>query len=157
MIKYMATHDFVIGQVDHMEASIPADMNVFDAFFDTHNYQYQSWKHVHNYYIEEKLVERPKKSLLAVAIPTQDYLRVDYLMDRLLEIKKPVLLIGPTAQGKSTLIRNYIYEKDQPGKWRSYDLIGFSLHTTGQKLLTLMEQKLVKKSRQVMEPPEERH
>lgn len=31
---YMPTQDFVIGQVDHMEASLPTNMSVFDAFFD---------------------------------------------------------------------------------------------------------------------------
>ena len=42
-----------------------------------------------------------KKTLLAVTVPTQDYLRIEYILDRQLEIKKPVCLLGPTAQGKS--------------------------------------------------------
>ena len=33
-MPYLPTQDFVIGQIDHMEASLPSNMNVFDAFFD---------------------------------------------------------------------------------------------------------------------------
>ena len=33
-MPYVATNDFVIGQADHMEASLPQTMSVFDAFFD---------------------------------------------------------------------------------------------------------------------------
>ena len=97
-----------------MEASLPSNMNVFDAFFDVQSGLFQNWRSVYNYNNEEKSVERPKKSLLAVAVTTQDYLRIDFLFDRLLEIKKPICLFGPTAQGKSTFLRNYCFEKDSP-------------------------------------------
>ena len=40
---------------------------------------------------------------------------------------------------------------------RSFDLMGFSVNTTADKLLSLMEQKLIKKSKQVLQPPDERH
>ena len=33
-LPYVATQDFVIGQVDHMEVSLPYSQNVFDVFFD---------------------------------------------------------------------------------------------------------------------------
>lgn len=36
----MPTHDFVIGQVDHMEGSLPRNVNVFDAFFDVNSGQF---------------------------------------------------------------------------------------------------------------------
>lgn len=49
---------------------------------------------------------------------------MDFLVDRLLEIKKPLVLLGPTGQGKSTLLRQYVYEKDSPQKLKSYDLVG---------------------------------
>ena len=37
LILYNATQDFVIGQVEHMEASLPEEINVFDVFFDPAN------------------------------------------------------------------------------------------------------------------------
>lgn len=106
---------------------------------------------------EEKAVERPKKNLLSVAVMTQDYLRIDFLFDRLLEIKKPVILFGPTAQGKSTLLRNYCYEKGSPQKMRSYDLYGCSVSTTSQRMMSMLESKLIKQSKTIMLPPEDMH
>ena len=40
-----------------------------------------------------------------MTVATQDYLRIEYILDRQLEIKKPIMLLGPTAQGKSTFVR----------------------------------------------------
>lgn len=112
----MATHDFVIGQTDHLEADIPKDMNVFDIFFDVNSGAFASFKHVYNYIIDEKGYERPKKNLLAVTVSTTDLLRINFVLDRFVEIEKPVMLLGPTAQGKSVIMRNYVYEKDSPVK-----------------------------------------
>ena len=101
LILYNATQDFVIGQVEHMEASLPEEVNVFDLFFDPANGRFQNWRSVYNFVREDRANERLKKTLLAVTVPTQDYLRIEYILDRQLEIKKPVCLLGPTAQGKS--------------------------------------------------------
>lgn len=96
-IAYGATQDFVMGQVDHMEVSLPPDINVFDLFFDTTTGKWQSWKSVYNHVIEEKTNERARKNLLSVTVPTQDYCRIEFILDRFLEIKKPIMLMGPTA------------------------------------------------------------
>lgn len=140
-----------------MESSLPPNMNVFDAFFDVGSNSFKDWRYVYNYFIEEKAAERQKKNLLSITIPTQEYVRMDDLLDRILEIKKPCLIFGPTAQGKSVLMRNYVYEKDIPTKLRRYDMMGFSVNTNSKKLLTLFESRLKKVSRVVMAPPEERH
>ena len=88
---------------------------------------------------------------------TQDYLRLDFLFDRLLEIKKPVLIFGPTAQGKSTFLRNYCFEKGKPEKNVSYDLYGCSVNTGCQKMLSMLENKLIKQTKALLMPPDECH
>ena len=102
-------------------------------------------------------MERPKKNLLSVNVTTVDCLRIDFLMDRLLEIQRPVLLVGPTAQGKSSFIRNYVVEKDNPSKPMRYDLYGMSNCTTSNKLYLTLEAKLVKHSRSILQPADEKH
>ena len=87
---------------------------------------------------------RAKKNPLAVTVTTTDYLKIDYLFDRLLEVKKPVLILGPTGHGKSTFIRNYVYEKESETRRLRYDLSGCSYATTAPKMLALLEGQLVK-------------
>lgn len=140
-----------------MEASLPRGVNVFDLFFDVSNNCWQSWKSVFNYVKEDRATERNKKVLLSIHVPTQDYLRLEYILDRHLEIKKPICLLGPTAQGKSQLLRQYVYEKDIPLKLRRYDLIGFSIYIDGKKMQHIMEQHLVKETKTLCKPPDEKH
>ena len=90
----------------------PSPSLFFDLFFDVQTNSFHKWSAVYCYLSEERSVGRPKKNPLAVTVTTTDYLKVDYLFDRLLEVKKPVLILGPTGHGKSTFIRNYVYEKE---------------------------------------------
>ena len=53
-----------------MEASLPSNMNVFDAFFDVTTESFSNWRYVYNYISEEKAFERPKKNLLSVTVNT---------------------------------------------------------------------------------------
>lgn len=73
---------------------------------------------------------KPKKQLLSCHVTTQDNLRIEFLFDRILEIKKPILIFGPTAQGKSTFMRNYVTENDNNTKVFNYDMMSFSNITT---------------------------
>lgn len=54
-------------------------------------------------------------------------------------------------------MRNYVYEKDIPIKQRKYDLLGGSNLTTGQKLQSLFENRLIKGSKTLLQPPDDNH
>ena len=102
----------MIGQVEHMEVSLATHDDIFDLYFDVQDNSFKCWSAVFCYLQEERSVGRPKKNPLSVTVTTTDYLKVDYLFDRLLDVKKPILILGPTGHGKSTFIRNYVYEKE---------------------------------------------
>ena len=65
-----------------MEASLPEEINVFDIFFDPSVGRFQNWRGVYNFVHEERANERHKKSLLSMTVMTQDYLRIEYILDR---------------------------------------------------------------------------
>ena len=95
--------------------------------------------------------------MLSCNVATQDLLRLNFLIDRMIESKKPLMLFGPTAQGKSITMRNYVEEHDGLNKAKRFQLIGASLLTTSKKLYTIMEAPLEKTSKFSMQPPEEGH
>ena len=110
-----------------------------------------------NYNAEEKNLDRPRKQLLACYVPTLDMLRVEFLTDRILETKKPILYLGTTAQGKSTFMRNYVIDHDSNTKPYKYDMMSASLNTTCTKLLAILENKLIKPTKATMCPMDEKH
>ena len=67
------------------------------------------------------------------------------------------MLIGPTGQGKSYLMRQYVCDKDLPIKLRRYDMHSFSNMTEGRRLQAIMEMRLVKQAKTLIRPPNEKH
>lgn len=47
-------------------------------------------------------------SIRSMIVPTIDTVRTDYLIDFCLKHKRPLLICGPTATGKSAYIRNFL-------------------------------------------------
>ena len=43
-------------------------------------------------------------------------MRMEFLVQRLLHAKRPILLFGPTASGKTTLLRHYLCTQDNVNK-----------------------------------------
>ena len=64
--------------------------------------------------LEERngVFDRLKKNMLSTVCITQDLLRYNFLLDSLLPTKHSVMLIGRTSTGKSTILRNYLAQKD---------------------------------------------
>ena len=54
-------------------------------------------------------------------------------------------------------MRNYCFENDNPQNKISYDLLGCSVSTNSQKLLSMLEAKLVKQTKIIMQPPDDTH
>ena len=60
--------------------------------------------------LEEKggFVDRVKKHLLSTVCITQDLLRYNFLLDKILPTKQSIMFIGRTATGKSLIMKNYL-------------------------------------------------
>lgn len=67
-------------------------------------------------------------------------------------------MIGPTAQGKSALMRQYIGEKEPLFiRTRSFVSLSFSIATNGRILQNLMEKNFVKLNKNLIRPLEDKH
>ena len=85
LILYKPTGDFTVGSIHQMEASLP-ETNVFDIFFDVSEGCFKNWRGVYNQVLDERRGDKQKRSLVSMTIYTQDYLKLEYLIDRQLAI-----------------------------------------------------------------------
>jgi len=85
----------------------PQDGVLYDFYFDFQTYKWKKWID-HSYVKNYKLSLRD--SWTDILIPTADNVSRMYLMDMLVHNKKPVMLYGNTATGKSLEITNLIFK-----------------------------------------------
>ena len=131
---YQPTFDFVLGNVNDMEATIPYQHNVFDIYFDISVGGWISWKQVFLYIQEETKPEKTRKNMLQNVVQTQDYLRTSYIMERLLDQQYSTMLIGRTGVGKSIVIKNFLMTQDGVNKRTNIELMTFSFSSTAAKV-----------------------
>ena len=82
--------------------------NVFDIYFDLGQNNWVTWKQVYLYIQEDVKPEKNRKSILQNVVCTQDFLRISYLMERLIEVQYSPLIIGRTGVGKSIVMKHYL-------------------------------------------------
>ena len=68
----------------------------------------------------------------------------------MIHAKRPLLLIGPTASGKTTLLRHYLRSRDNVNKLSHLELISCSLAATAYKTQMYIEQRMNVTSRHMM-------
>ncbi|NWQ82098.1 DYH9 protein, partial [Columbina picui] len=77
----------------------PSQGTVFDFYIDPETKKFEPWS---------KLIPQfefdPEMPLQACLVPTTETVRVRYFMDRLLERRRPVMLVGNAGTGKSVLV-----------------------------------------------------
>ncbi|TRY82989.1 hypothetical protein DNTS_022847 [Danionella cerebrum] len=77
----------------------PAQGTVFDYYIDPESKKFEPWSK-----IVPKFVMDPEIPLQACLVHTTETIRVRYFMDRLLELRRPVMLVGNAGTGKSVLV-----------------------------------------------------
>ncbi|XP_059505480.1 dynein axonemal heavy chain 1 [Stegostoma tigrinum] len=93
----------------------------------------------------------PDTNYSDIIIPTQDTIRMSYLLSLLLISKKPVLCIGPTGTGKTLTIADKLLKKMHPD-YISHFLI-FSARTSANQTQDFIDSKLDKRRKGVYGPP----
>lgn len=96
---------------------------------------------------------KPDDSLgiLPLLIPTVDSARYTNLLEMHIKYKKPMLLIGPSATGKSFYMQSYLLNKIDETRYEP-DLLRFTSQTTANQTQELIISKLQKKMRGVYGP-----
>ncbi|KAK5851425.1 hypothetical protein PBY51_002220 [Eleginops maclovinus] len=117
----------------------PSQGTVFDYYIDPHSKKFEPWSRmVPNFEME---TETP---LQACVVHTTETIRVGYFMERLLEHRRPVMLVGGAGTGKSVLVRNKLGLLDAE-KYMITD-VPFNYYTTSAMLQAVLEKPLEKKA-----------
>ncbi|XP_067102135.1 dynein axonemal heavy chain 1 [Osmerus mordax] len=99
----------------------------------------------------QDVVITPETSYSDIIVPTQDTVRMSFLMDMLLSNKKPVLCIGPTGTGKTLTMSDKLL-KNMFSEYITHFLM-FSARTSANQTQDYIDSKLDKRRKGVFGPP----
>ncbi|XP_064179132.1 dynein heavy chain 9, axonemal [Anguilla rostrata] len=124
----------------------PSQGSVFDYYIDPETKKFEPWSKM-----VPKFEFDPDMPLQACLVHTTETIRVRYFMDRLLERKRPVMLVGSAGTGKSVLVGDKLGSLD-PEKYLIKN-VPFNYYTTSAMLQAILEKPLEKKSGRNYGPP----
>ncbi|XP_068120652.1 dynein axonemal heavy chain 9 isoform X1 [Hyperolius riggenbachi] len=124
----------------------PSQGTVFDYYIDPETKKFEPWS---------KLIPKfefdPEMPLQACLVHTTETIRVRYFMDKLLEKRRPVMLVGNAGTGKSVLVGEKLSSLE-PDEYLIKN-VPFNYYTTSAMLLAILEKPLEKKSGRNYGPP----
>ncbi|XP_069510616.1 dynein axonemal heavy chain 9 [Ambystoma mexicanum] len=124
----------------------PSQGTVFDYYIDPESKKFEPWS---------KLIPKfefdPDMPLQACLVHTNETIRVRYFMDKLLERRRPVMLVGNAGTGKSVLVGDKLTSLD-PDEYMVKN-VPFNYYTTSAMLQAILEKPLEKKSGRNYGPP----
>ncbi|XP_073435796.1 dynein axonemal heavy chain 9 isoform X2 [Dendrobates tinctorius] len=124
----------------------PSQGTVFDYYIDQETKKFELWSK-----LIPKFVFDPDMPLQACLVHTTETIRVRYFMDKLLENKRPVMLVGNAGTGKSVLVGDKLSSLD-PDEYLIKN-VPFNYYTTSAMLQAILEKPLEKKSGRNFGPP----
>ncbi|XP_032397932.1 dynein heavy chain 9, axonemal [Etheostoma spectabile] len=124
----------------------PSQGTVFDYYIDPESKKFEPWS---------KMVPRFEMDadtpLQACLVHTTETIRVRYFVDRLLERRRPVMLVGNAGTGKSVLVGDKLGSLDAE-KYMIKN-VPFNYYTTSAMLQAVLEKPLEKKAGRNYGPP----
>ncbi|XP_025057963.1 dynein heavy chain 9, axonemal [Alligator sinensis] len=124
----------------------PSQGTVFDFYIDPETKKFEPWS---------KLIPKfefdPELPLQACLVPTSETIRVRYFMDKLLEQRRPVMLVGNAGTGKSVLVGSKLSSLDTDEYMVKN--VPFNYYTTSAMLQAVLERPLDKKAGKNYGPP----
>uniref|UniRef100_A0A7M4EWH0 Dynein axonemal heavy chain 9 n=1 Tax=Crocodylus porosus TaxID=8502 RepID=A0A7M4EWH0_CROPO len=124
----------------------PSQGTVFDFYIDPETKKFEPWS---------KLIPKfefdPELPLQACLVPTSETIRVRYFMDKLLERRRPVMLVGNAGTGKSVLVGSKLSSLDTDEYMVKN--VPFNYYTTSAMLQAVLERPLDKKAGKNYGPP----
>ncbi|XP_032831905.2 dynein axonemal heavy chain 9 isoform X1 [Petromyzon marinus] len=124
----------------------PSQGTVFDYYIDPESKKFEQWT---------KLIPKfeldPEIPLQACMVHTMETMRVRFLMDLLMERRRPVMLVGGAGTGKSVLVGDKLSALD--GDAYAVKNVPFNYYTTSAMLQAVLEKPLEKKAGRNYGPP----
>uniref|UniRef100_A0A8C5P182 Dynein, axonemal, heavy chain 9 n=1 Tax=Jaculus jaculus TaxID=51337 RepID=A0A8C5P182_JACJA len=124
----------------------PSQGTVFDFYIDPETKKFEPWA---------KLIPQfefdPEMPLQACLVHTSETIRVCYFLERLMERRRPVMLVGSAGSGKSVLVGAKLSSLD-PEEYLVKN-VPFNYYTTSAMLQAVLEKPLEKKAGRNYGPP----
>ncbi|XP_056325895.1 dynein heavy chain 9, axonemal [Danio aesculapii] len=124
----------------------PAQGSVFDYYIDPDSKKFEPWSKM-----VPKFEMDPEIPLQACLVHTTETIRVRYFLDRLLERRRPLMLVGNAGTGKSVLVGDKLASLD-PEKYTIKN-VPFNYYTSSAMLQAVLEKPLEKKAGRNYGPP----
>ncbi|KAK2885147.1 hypothetical protein Q8A73_021621 [Channa argus] len=124
----------------------PSQGTVFDYYIDPESKKFEPWSKM-----VPKFEMDTDTPLQACLVHTTETIRVRYFMDRLLEHRRPVMLVGNAGTGKSVLVGDKLASLDAE-KYMIKN-VPFNYYTTSAMLQVVLEKPLEKKAGRNYGPP----
>ncbi|KAM9758655.1 dynein axonemal heavy chain 1 [Menidia menidia] len=96
----------------------------------------------------------PQVDFPGIFVPTADTVRTSFLMELLLTNQKPMLCVGPSGTGKTTMMLDKLL-KNMPAEYVTHILM-FSAHTSANQVQDFIDSRLIKRQKGVLGPPAEK-
>ncbi|KAK9886614.1 hypothetical protein WA026_017536 [Henosepilachna vigintioctopunctata] len=122
----------------------PLQGNVFSYYIDNETKKFLPWTDlVENFELD------PDIPLQSTLVNTAETTRIRFFLDKLIVMKVPVMLVGPTGSGKTVLINSKLESLDDN---YAVTKVPFNFYTTSQMLQDILEKPLEKKAGRVYGP-----
>ena len=129
----------------------PKEGLCFDYFFDWKEQEWQSWSSCVPEYVPQSIGNNYGDTPFnAINIATCDTIRLRFLVDLLVNRQRPVLLVGGSGTGKTTLLKNYLKDLDEN---MIHTCINMNYFTDSYKLQQQLEGVIDKRSGRMFGPP----
>jgi dynein heavy chain len=128
--------------LSRLSAQVPNSESIYDAFVDSKVKQWASWKTV---VPKWTYPESDALDFTTLYVPTVDSERTLYLIKKLADQRKDILLLGGSGTAKTVTVENFLYKQDPD--IMVYKKINFSSATTPNIFQTTIESVIEKRFR----------
>lgn len=119
---------------------------LYEYFFDQTKLIWMAWEWLVPKYIHDRNVKFSE-----ILVPTVDTLRIEWVLNLMNEIKRPVLLVGETGTSKTAIISSYL-RKLNPDVYIILN-INFSSRTSSMDVQRIIETAVEKRTKDTYGPP----
>jgi dynein heavy chain len=132
------------------KAKMPTQYTVFDYWYDPEQNAYELWSK--SPFLSPDMMEYDSTTpMTTVTVPTPETCSVTFWMKILVDMRRPVMLAGPSGTGKTQIVAGLLGEFDPTAMMHC--TINFNFYTTSAVLQATMALPLVKKTGTNFGPP----
>uniref|UniRef100_A0A8B9JEG5 Dynein axonemal heavy chain 10 n=1 Tax=Astyanax mexicanus TaxID=7994 RepID=A0A8B9JEG5_ASTMX len=119
---------------------------LFDFHFDGTTKKWMPWSS-----LVAKYIHNPDTKFIDILVPTVDTTRVNWLLEQMVKVKRPVVLVGESGTSKTATTQNFLNNLNPDSTMVL--TINFSSRTTSMDLQRSLEASVEKRTKETYGPP----